>query len=713
MIHYGDIGDIDGSSVEPVDVVVGGSPCQDLSVAGRRAGMVKRCVCGYETAALSTEETCPICGSALIKTRSALFAEQIRIVKEMRDSARGKYPRYMLWENVSGALTSNKGEDFRAVLTRTAQVADPDADIPRPPAGKWPHAGLIMGDGWSIAWRLVDAQYWGVTITDGDTGDVLRMGTPQRRRRLSLVADFQGDTAGQLLFGVPGEAEAPGRAGADSGCEIYADPGGMSRHPTPDGETRKNAAGDNGARPAEASGAIAYGISAYNSNSMMSENPYSGVYVTDTAKTLDINGGNPACNQGGIVVMMYEAYQHHGYRESDTCGTLTGDQCGHVRGDTPLVFDAHGNGDGKICPTLTGNHQNRVTDYTAICIGNGQTAQGVGPIAGALNCMYDQQAVIVPNVAHALKAKANCDYREDSETYIAQYGIARRLTPLECERLQGYPIVRRIKTTIMTKDEYIAYALAKGHIIADTETGKVYATRGGHGKRLDTPKELTGTMANGYRVITIRQDKCKMQCRIHRIIWIAAHGIIPDGYVVDHINCDKTDNRLANLQLLTAADNSTKARKDGRYKTRSEAGRAKIADEVHDIIQYIYANSDTTMAQLSDAFGIAQSRVHQIIHDEPWTDIGQWLDSKGRVRQTTDTARYRALGNSICLPYWEFLARRMREQLGAFPTMASLFDGIAGFPLAFSKAGVKPAWSSEIDEFCNAVSKRRFPEEEA
>lgn len=190
VIHYGDIGDIDGSFVEPVDVVVGGSPCQDLSVAGRRAGMVKRCVCGYETAALSAEETCPICGSALTKTRSALFAEQIRIVREMRDGAKGKYPRYMLWENVSGALTSNKGEDFRAVLTRTAQVADPDAVIPEPPAGKWPHAGHIMGDGWSIAWRLVDAQYWGVTITDGDTGDVLRMGTPPNAAAVSHLSQI-------------------------------------------------------------------------------------------------------------------------------------------------------------------------------------------------------------------------------------------------------------------------------------------------------------------------------------------------------------------------------------------------------------------------------------------------------------------------------------------------------------------------------------------
>jgi DNA (cytosine-5)-methyltransferase 1 len=357
---------------------------------------------------------------------------------------------------------------------------------------------------------------------------------------------------------------------------------------------------------------------------MKSSNPHSGVYVADTMRTLDLNGGNPACNQGGVVVvqeapviclqgnmigrqekngpqgdginedisytlnatdqhavvipintmvgtrggderrtclgigndddpqytlsaehshavMMYEPYQHHGYRESDICGTLTGGQNDHVRGDTPLVFDARGNGNGRICPTLTGDHQSRVTDYTALCIGNSQTNQGVSPTCGTLNCMHDSQAVIVsPDVAHALKAKVNCDYRADSETYIAQYGIARRLTPLECERLQGFP----------------------------------------------------------------------------------------DG----------------------------------------------------------------------------------------WTDIGDWTDSKGKRRKAADTPRYKALGNAIALPFWEWLAERMTWQLklsGTLnPTMGSLFDGIGGFPLAFSRAGAVPVWASEIEEFAIAVTKTRFPETE-
>jgi DNA (cytosine-5)-methyltransferase 1 len=225
--------------------------------------------------------------------------------------------------------------------------------------------------------------------------------------------------------------------------------------------------------------AVVYGISAYDSNAMKSSNPHSGVYVADTMRTLDLNSGNPACNQGGVVVVQ-----------------------------------------------------------EALCIGNGQTNQGVSPTCGTLNCMHDSQAVIVsPDIAHTLKAKANCDYRADSETYIAQYGIARRLTPLECERLQGFP----------------------------------------------------------------------------------------DG----------------------------------------------------------------------------------------WTDIGDWVDSKGKRRKAADTPRYKALGNAIALPFWEWLAKRMTWQLklsGTLnPTMGSLFDGIGGFALAFSRAGAVPVWASEIEEFAIAVTKIRFP----
>ncbi|MCR5452642.1 MAG: DNA cytosine methyltransferase [Lachnospiraceae bacterium] len=172
MKHYGDITKIDGHSVLPVDIITGGSPCQDLSVAGKRAG--------------------------LDGARSGLFMEQIRVIKEMRDecvrqlrmrgtdfTVRDIRPRFMVWENVPGAFSSNKGEDFRCVLEEVCRVADQTANVPLPEKGKWSNSGCIMGDSWSVAWRVHDAQFWGV---------------PQRRRRIALVADFGGKSAPEILF---------------------------------------------------------------------------------------------------------------------------------------------------------------------------------------------------------------------------------------------------------------------------------------------------------------------------------------------------------------------------------------------------------------------------------------------------------------------------------------------------------------------------------
>ena len=211
MKHLGDITKIDGSRVPMVDIVTGGSPCQDLSIAGRREGLAGE--------------------------RSGLFMEQIRIVKEMRnecakqlrmrgadDDIRFLRPRFMVWENVRGAITSGtpRGEDFRIVLEETAKVADENAIIPRPANGKWSSSGCIMGDGWSIAWRIHDAQFWGV---------------PQRRKRIALVADYGGLCAPEILFerkGLPrnteqGETEKQGIAGnigegtdsASIGVDVY------------------------------------------------------------------------------------------------------------------------------------------------------------------------------------------------------------------------------------------------------------------------------------------------------------------------------------------------------------------------------------------------------------------------------------------------------------------------------------------------------------
>ena len=142
------------------------------------------------------------------------------------------------------------------------------------------------------------------------------------------------------------------------------------------------------------------------------------------------------------------------------------------------------------------------------------------------------------------------------------------LSELECERLQGYPCIREVKFTQMTKDEYIAWNICEGHIKVDVENGRVYRTRGQGGVPLDEPKEMLGSDVNGYLVVSIRNGKTKMSCRVHRIIWIAAHGIIPEGYVIDHKNNNKKDNRLANLQMLTSSENSTKARNDNLYKIR-------------------------------------------------------------------------------------------------------------------------------------------------
>ena len=167
MKHLGDISKINGAEIEPVDIITFGSPCQDLSVAGKRAGLKHE--------ANGDEET----------TRSGLFMEAVRIIKEMRTATNGKYPRFALWENVPGAFSSNKGEDFRIVCEELIKIVEPSALMPEVPKNGWPYSDSYIGDGWSLAYRVFDAQYWGV---------------PQRRRRIHLVADFRGERAREVLF---------------------------------------------------------------------------------------------------------------------------------------------------------------------------------------------------------------------------------------------------------------------------------------------------------------------------------------------------------------------------------------------------------------------------------------------------------------------------------------------------------------------------------
>ncbi|MCC8093749.1 MAG: DNA cytosine methyltransferase [Akkermansia sp.] len=187
--HYGDVSAMDGGKIEPVDIITFGSPCQDMSVAGKRSG--------------------------LDGERSGLFYEAVRIIKEMRCATNGKYPRYAVWENVPGAFSSNGGEDFKAVLEALFSVKSEAVSVPRPE--RWPSAGEILGDGCSLAWRVLDAQYWGV---------------PQRRKRIYLVADFAGGSAGKILFeseGVSGYSAEGFRAwqrAAGSAAAGAGEPGG-------------------------------------------------------------------------------------------------------------------------------------------------------------------------------------------------------------------------------------------------------------------------------------------------------------------------------------------------------------------------------------------------------------------------------------------------------------------------------------------------------
>ena len=238
MEHYGDISVLNGAELPPVDVITFGSPCQDMSVAGKRSG--------------------------LDGSRSSLFYEAIRIIKEMRGATDGKYPRFIVWENVPGAFSSNKGQDFKAVLEEICKVKDAEVSVPFP--GKWESAGRIMGDGYSVAWRQFDAQFWGV---------------PQRRKRIYLVADFAGGSAGKILF------ESEGLSGYSAeGFRAWQTAAGTAEEGT------------------GASGC--FGIDGYNST------------VDDVASTLGVNCGI-STGRNGVMVLNDQGGNRMDVTEDMTC----------------------------------------------------------------------------------------------------------------------------------------------------------------------------------------------------------------------------------------------------------------------------------------------------------------------------------------------------------------------------------------------------------
>lgn len=369
MKHLGDITKIHGDKIEPVDCITFGSPCQGLSMAGKRLGFDDN--------------------------RSVLFLDAARIIKEMRTATNGMYPTFAVWENVPGAFSSNGGEDFRAVLEELARVEQPDASIPRPSGrgGRWRKAGAIAGNGWSLAWRQLDAQYWGV---------------PQRRKRIALVVDFGGQRAAEILFERTSLSGNP--------CESIPAWKTFARTPEASvaGYDRMVESGNYITGDAESEGTGRSGGKG-TGRVLESDHRETSTRCTEPAAyALKIRSGCEGGGKGALVQTELSA----------TISTLQ-DQTLFQ----PVVYDARGNGDGKIVPTITGDHENRITDYTAIAIERKTfNEQSFSHYKESDKCS-------------TLKAKAG-NIGNGSECLIAEKAIrwiVRRLTPVECERLQGYP----------------------------------------------------------------------------------------------------------------------------------------------------------------------------------------------------------------------------------------------------------------------------------
>lgn len=441
MKHLGDINKLNGADLEPVTIIAGGSPCQDMSIAGKREG--------------------------LDGSRSNLFREQIRIIKEMRESDRAAgrtgtqiRPRYMVWENVPGAFSSNKGKDFQAVLQEIVSITDEESNVPLPPKGKWQTAGCIMGDHFTIAWRVLDAQYWGV---------------PQRRKRIYLVADFGGNTAPKILFereGLSGNFTESREAWQRTAGDIKT---GTHKTGTDDVERYDISDRRRVADKSEVSPTLTtkMGTGGNNVPIVLENHPQdSRVTIAEDGNVptltsrMGTGGGNVpmimnevrAVDQRNLSLGNDKSETLHGSGHGSSVGTIIEPMALHITQD-PTVFE------GKApCLTQGNPKTGQATVGVAIPIadkatrykGGGSTRNndgsanglGIGEPGAPANTLtaadrhgvacFAQQAI----GEYEESEKASClkrrDYKDSTDLILWEY-IIRRLTPLECCRLQGFP----------------------------------------------------------------------------------------------------------------------------------------------------------------------------------------------------------------------------------------------------------------------------------
>ena len=449
MKHYGDVHGLNGADLEPVDIITFGSPCQDLSIAGKRSG--------------------------LGGSRSGLFYEAVRVITEMRKSTNGEYPRWAVWENVLGALSSQNGQDFRLVLESLVHIKVPAADVPLPQNGRWLHAGEILGDGYSLAWRVLDAaQGWGVA---------------QRRKRIFAVLDLDGQCAGKVLFeseGLSGYTPPRGKAwkgaapGAESGAGTAGERISAGGFCTEHSADSRGVGYEDECAPTLRAGVVpgvaidfnptdsrirlkeddlcqtltarmgtggntvplVFGISSDQSHAMLSGNPHAGIYEADTSRTLDCSDCSPNRNQGGMMVV--EPVEK-------PCYCIQGSMIGRKEQNGPQ-------GDGvnrEVAFTLDTVDRHAV--YAMTTGSFTQLDEEKSPPLLARD-YKDPPVVGRDEPAYALdracfSAGQNAQYsmnigEEKAPTLVAEGPgtvaapaeyLVRRLTPGECCRLQGYP----------------------------------------------------------------------------------------------------------------------------------------------------------------------------------------------------------------------------------------------------------------------------------
>lgn len=598
MVHLGDITKMSGYTIPPVDVVTFGSPCQDLSIAGKRAGMAGE--------------------------RSGLFSEAVRIIREMRYATFGAYPKYAVWENVPGAFSSNKGEDFHAVLQSLCRVIDPDATIPRPTDArggriKWPRAGAILADHYSLAWRTMDAQHWGV---------------PQRRLRISLVLDLTGGRAGEILF----------------------EPESLRGHFAPGITPGQRAAGavENGAGTADCTDAIPVNLQ-----------------IATHHKSLGERTGLGVGQAGDAAYTLQEGHEH-----------------------------------GVCCPDIAKAYTLKIRSG---CEGGGKGALVQTEKSATLSTLQDQTLFVAEPPDHA-KNQGGIAIVEP--TFCIQGNTIDRA---DTAGANGTGVKEDVCYTLNTIDRpAVAFALDCRNMTANEELSATLQAKGNGGQSLNYINPVAEPLiydargnGDGITSPTMTGDH---NSRVTDYTAITLHGDTVAGALLarDYKGPGRADSLGRVIAQPVGADlynGNLTGDKAVTLTTATGQGGANTGPSVIEkIIRWIVRRLTPTECERLQGY------------PDGWTDLGDWVDSKGKTPKDADTPRYKALGNSIALPQWYYVLGGIADRLPEDATLGSLFDGIGGFPYVWAQlhAGRKQlcVWASEIEEFPIAVTKKWFPEVE-